>query len=136
MGPLEDLSLLNGRLPARAMGLVKEWVKRFPFREMVRRGWLEDARSVPDRAHALLEFFGVASPEQWDAVYERHAVAFRKSAAFEANPTDSWRLPHGRLTHRRRSRTLQRALVCLLGSSSADSSTMDTCPIPTATISS
>ncbi len=51
-------------------------------------------------------------------------------------PTDSGRLLHGGLTHRQRSRTLPRASVCLLGSSWADSSTKDTCLIPTATISS
>ncbi len=78
---------LARRAEGARLAKLEEWVKRFPFREMVRRGWLEDARRVPDRAHALLEFFGVASPEQWDAVHRRHAVAFRKSAAFEADPT-------------------------------------------------
>jgi hypothetical protein len=51
---------------------------------MAKRGWIADVRSVSEKARALLEFFGVASPEQWLVIQERQAVAFRMSTAFEA----------------------------------------------------
>ena len=66
-----------------------EWAGRFPLRQMVARGYLA---AVGDRAHlarTMLEFFGVASPQQWEALYSAPQVAFRKSAAL---PTDVYAL--------------------------------------------
>lgn len=62
-----------------------QWVAEFPVREMVKLGWIPHRKSVEERAHAVLEFFGVASPEQWTAIHQGHAVAFRKSPSFEAD---------------------------------------------------
>lgn len=64
-----------------------EWVRQFPVREMMKRGWIAEVRGVSEKARALLEFFGVASPEQWLVIQERQAVAFRMSTAFEARAT-------------------------------------------------
>jgi HTH-type transcriptional regulator / antitoxin HigA len=78
----EYLAREAARKDLQALG---EWVKGFPVQEMIRLGWLPSCPSVEAKAHALLEFFGVASPEQWTAIHSRHAVAFRKSVAFEAD---------------------------------------------------
>jgi Zn-dependent peptidase ImmA (M78 family) len=59
-----------------------EWVKNFPLREMRERRF-----SVPEGksdADALLNFFGVSSPESWDAVWKASAVAYRQTRAFKA----------------------------------------------------
>lgn len=59
------------------------WVKEFPFTEMAKRGWVASTRDPGGRAKAVLEFFGVASPEQWASVHDRLAVSFRKSKTFK-----------------------------------------------------
>lgn len=69
----------------KRLARLDEWVKKFPVREMVRRGWMPAAKSASARAQSVLEFFGVASSDQWEAVHRRHAVAFRKSASFAAD---------------------------------------------------
>jgi len=43
----------------------EDWVGRFPVQEMRQRGWLEGDHE----AEALLRFFGMASPEGWEALY-------------------------------------------------------------------
>ncbi|MCK4412781.1 MAG: helix-turn-helix domain-containing protein [Candidatus Eisenbacteria sp.] len=60
-----------------------KWVKRFPVAAMARRGWIEKHGDKAAQLKELLQFFGVASPEQWEAVYARQQVAFRRSAKFK-----------------------------------------------------
>jgi addiction module HigA family antidote len=43
----------------------EDWVGRFPVQEMRQRGWMEGDHE----AEALLRFFGMASPEGWEALY-------------------------------------------------------------------
>lgn len=62
-----------------------EWARCFPIREMTSRGWLPKADTAAEQVHALLEFFGVASPEQWDAIQSKNQIAFRKSEAYEVD---------------------------------------------------
>jgi HTH-type transcriptional regulator / antitoxin HigA len=62
-----------------------EWLKSFPIREMVKRGWIEDKKDKLEKFKAVLSFFGVASPEQWDKYWNSRAVAYRKSAAVSTN---------------------------------------------------
>lgn len=60
------------------------WLDHFPIREMISRGWLDACDDLVEQLRELLNFLGIASPEQWDDVYE--GAAFRQSQAFEVNP--------------------------------------------------
>lgn len=52
------------------------WLKQFPIKEMKKRGLLQN---VEDEVIALLNFFGVASPSQWDEGWTKCQLAFRRS---------------------------------------------------------
>jgi addiction module HigA family antidote len=57
-----------------------DWAQRFPLREMEKlRFTLPKGRF---EAETLLNFFGVASPESWNAVWKASAVAYRQTQAF------------------------------------------------------
>lgn len=60
------------------------WLEKFPVKEMISNGWIEKYKDKVQQLRALLNFFGIASPEQWMDVYEN--TAFRQSQAFEVNP--------------------------------------------------
>ena len=62
-----------------------EWAEPFPYKEMANLGWVPHVGRVEEKVRALLEFFGVTSPEQWATIQTRTVVSFRKSVAFEAN---------------------------------------------------
>lgn len=64
-----------------------DWLKRFPVRAMVRLGWIEEADDEVEQLRELLNFFGIAMPEQWTDLYQTQ-VAFRKTAAYESEPED------------------------------------------------
>ncbi|VFN05001.1 MAG: addiction module antidote protein, HigA family [Candidatus Kentron sp. G] len=60
-----------------------DWLKKVPVREMVRRRWL-DAHDDPNtQLDAVLRFFGIASPDQWQTVWETYQVAYRQSQYVE-----------------------------------------------------
>ncbi len=63
-----------------------EWAKRFPLREMVKFDWLPKPATDEDKVRSLLQFFGVASPAQYDRVFGQLAVAYRKSTRVQTNP--------------------------------------------------
>lgn len=63
-----------------------DWARQFPFAEMVQFKWIAPAAEPVARVRALLRFFGVATPEAWEAVYGNFQVAYRKSPAFTSNP--------------------------------------------------
>lgn len=57
------------------------WLKEFPVREMTRRGWLPPCDSKRQQVYELLRFFGIASPDAWEAIWEDQAIKYRQSAA-------------------------------------------------------
>ncbi len=64
------------------LALEQKFLKRFPYTEMLKRGWICEAVSTAEKVRGLLNFFGVASPAAW----ERHwgngrLAAFRKTNA-------------------------------------------------------
>lgn len=63
----------------------KNWLKQFPIQEMLKRGWLECSNEVVDQMISLLNFFGVASPEQWVEGWTKRKLAFRKAAKVTNN---------------------------------------------------
>lgn len=70
---------------AKASPAIKpaEWIKRFPISTMRKLGF-SLAKGVGDVA-ALLDFFGVPSPEAWQAMWNAVPLAFRQTKVFDAN---------------------------------------------------
>lgn len=62
-----------------------EWARRFPLRTMVQRGWLPRGSDRVAQAAQLLDFFGIATPREWEALWgdQLSAIAFRQSKAHE-----------------------------------------------------
>jgi HTH-type transcriptional regulator/antitoxin HigA len=58
------------------------WVKNFPLSELKKRGLVPRDAKGPELVAALLQFFGIAGPNQWSDP----TVAFRKSLKFESDP--------------------------------------------------
>jgi HTH-type transcriptional regulator/antitoxin HigA len=62
-----------------------DWLRGFPIKELIERGVIQE----PDDgnlAQATLTFFGVNSPEEWEAVWSSPQAAFRKCAVFKNDP--------------------------------------------------
>ncbi|MEI8305496.1 MAG: HigA family addiction module antitoxin [Chloroflexales bacterium] len=57
------------------------WLDRVPWKEMVKRGWIEQRDEMLDQLREVLQFFSIASPDQWSAAVAAH----RQSQAFAAN---------------------------------------------------
>ncbi len=65
------------------LSTLKAWCSRFPLKEMVKYRWLPETSDRVSTAHALLAFFGVVSPEQWEVVCSEPTAAFRRPAKFK-----------------------------------------------------
>ncbi len=60
-----------------------KWARRFPIRHMTEYGWIPPHEDSSSLVKNLLEFFGVASSQQWERVFSTYQVAFRKPDAFK-----------------------------------------------------
>lgn len=76
---------LAGREEEQRLRAEADWLKQFPISEMVRRGWIGRRDSKVDQIRELLGFFGVASPEQWRAMWLVPDALLRKADAFESH---------------------------------------------------
>lgn len=61
------------------------WLSQFPTKEMIGLGWLPGSDDLVVLLEQVLTFFGIASPTQWNKVWESN-VAYRQSPAFESDP--------------------------------------------------
>jgi HTH-type transcriptional regulator / antitoxin HigA len=59
-----------------------DWAKRFPIRELKKRGYMPADVTGVELVQALLGFLGVAGPQLW----QDPAVAYRKSRRYESDP--------------------------------------------------
>ncbi|MDJ0616086.1 MAG: HigA family addiction module antitoxin [Calothrix sp. MO_192.B10] len=59
------------------------WLDKLPVKELMNQGVLPKchltAKNKPDLVKKLLQFFGVASPEDWEKCYARMEVSFRRT---------------------------------------------------------
>jgi addiction module HigA family antidote len=56
-----------------------QWLDMFPINVMVKYGWIEKHKDKVLQLDALLRFFAIASPQRWEAIWERELkAAFRK----------------------------------------------------------
>ena len=62
------------------------WTEKFPIKEMAELGWIKKHDEPINKLNELLRFFGIASPQQWEAVTNDLSLAFRRSAAYKAEP--------------------------------------------------
>jgi len=62
------------------------WLKRIPVSQLTRKGWISREADRVQQLKEVLNFFGVASPEQLEARWFGPAVAFRKSPVFQSDP--------------------------------------------------
>jgi len=69
-----------------SFGKYLSWIDRFPVSEMVELGWIARHDEPVNQLNELLRFFGIASPHQWKAVTNDLSLAFRRSAAYKAEP--------------------------------------------------
>jgi HTH-type transcriptional regulator/antitoxin HigA len=69
-------------------GLVPDssWLKQFPLKALIQKGWVPQFDSPAEQLRALFNFFGVAGIKEWKAIWTAPEVAYHKSTAFEANP--------------------------------------------------
>jgi len=79
-----------------------EWLKRIPVNAMVNLGWIPRQTEKLFQLEAVLGFFGVASPEQWQAVWRDYQVAYRQTQRIETQdePVFAW-LRRGELEARK-----------------------------------
>ncbi len=61
-----------------------DWLKQLPVKQMVDRGWLPAHKDRMAQLDEVLRFFGIASPDQWQTVWQTHQVAYRQSQHFES----------------------------------------------------
>lgn len=73
-----------------------EWARRFPMREMARRGWIRKTADEIEQAAELLSFFGVASPREWHSLWSGAGVVFRRAQSSRLEPLAAW-LRYGEL---------------------------------------
>ncbi|GMQ80816.1 MAG: ImmA/IrrE family metallo-endopeptidase [Rhodothermia bacterium] len=63
----------------------RSWASKFPLKEMAASGFLPKVKDPSENVKNLLQYLGVSSPEQWEKLYTRYEVAFRRSSAFDVN---------------------------------------------------
>jgi len=61
------------------------WLEEFPVQAMITMEWIQAFDDPVQQLGEVLQFFGVVSPSQWDDVWSRYAVAFRKALAFDSD---------------------------------------------------
>jgi len=70
----------------------KDWLKRVPVKEMLKREWIARKSDYGSTLKEVLCFFGVNSPQHWNTVWQTHQVAFRQTQRFEtyAESISAW----------------------------------------------
>lgn len=69
-----------------------DWLKKVPVNHLIKLGWINKAGDQLSQLKEVLQFFGVASPEQWATVWREHQVAYRQTQRFEsyAESVSAW----------------------------------------------
>ncbi len=70
-----------------------EWIKKFPIREMIKQRLIPACPDKMGYLYAILNFFGVASPSQWQTLWSEAAlsgIAFRKAKKSNEYALSAW----------------------------------------------
>jgi plasmid maintenance system antidote protein VapI len=62
------------------------WLRLIPLSQMIKRGWLSQAKDKSDHVRSLLAFFDVDSVGEWQRVWMSPDAVFRRSPSFEGAP--------------------------------------------------
>lgn len=62
------------------------WLDKLPIALLVKSGWIKGYKDKIQQLQEVLNFFGVASPEQWEIRWQGREVSYRKSAVFKSDP--------------------------------------------------
>ncbi len=65
-----------------------DWLRNFSIKAMVNLGWVTKFEDDVQQLAELLNFFGVVSPNQYEMIWGKFEVSFRKTTAFESSPFD------------------------------------------------
>ena len=78
-----------------------DWLNKLPLNALIKMGWVKKHSDKVQQLQEVLNFFGVASPEQWETRWMGAQVSYRTSKIFSNNPyaIASW-LRMGELTAR------------------------------------
>ena len=60
-----------------------DWLKQAPVKEMIQRQWIQALWDPLMQLDEVLRFFVIASPDQWQTVWQTHQVAYRQSQRFQ-----------------------------------------------------
>ncbi len=69
-----------------------EWLKKIPTSDLIRRGAIQDQPDKPSLLREVLSFFGTATVQSWNNLWQCPQAAFRRSKIFESKPeaTAAW----------------------------------------------
>jgi len=62
------------------------WLKRIPVKAITALGWVAVCDDPVQQFQTVLQFFGVASPNQWENMWGKPVAAYRQSRAFQSDP--------------------------------------------------
>ena len=78
-----------------------DWLRKVPLNKLIKMGWIKKHENKVQQLREVLNYFGVASPEQWEARWLKTQISYRTSKAFQSDPyaVAAW-LRKGELTAR------------------------------------
>lgn len=63
-----------------------DWLKQVPVSALERLEWIDRQSRKIDKVREVLSFFGVASPSEWEKVFQVPQASFRHSPSFKSEP--------------------------------------------------
>ena len=63
-----------------------DWLRQIPVSALEKLGWIERRSEKVDTVREVLSFFGVASPSEWEQVFQLPQASFRHSPSFKSEP--------------------------------------------------
>lgn len=64
----------------------KDWIKNFPIAHLKKYKLLPDTKDKAILSEALLKFFGIASPKQWEDIYCEESISFKIELKYTSTP--------------------------------------------------
>lgn len=62
------------------------WLEKLPTTSLIKNQWIKGHKDKIQQLQEVLNFFGIASPEQWKKRWLSAQVSYRKSAVFQSDP--------------------------------------------------
>jgi len=83
---------LNKVVEKQALQKNQAWLETIPVKELVSRKVIPASDDSATQLREVLRFFGVSNINAWKTIWEKPAVAARRSACFESSPgpTSAW----------------------------------------------